>query len=96
MKTCKPALGYSFAAGTTDGPGAFDFKQGKVDGCDDDSFCLECHYRIRFVIELYNNYYICCCFKKKQENNSIECLFSFLLLCFCGFLSGGMGALFLL
>ena len=26
-KTCKPALGYSFAAGTTDGPGAFDFTQ---------------------------------------------------------------------
>lgn len=26
--TCKPAMGYSFAAGTTDGPGAFDFKQG--------------------------------------------------------------------
>ncbi|KAI1292183.1 Neutral ceramidase [Halotydeus destructor] len=28
MKTCKPAMGYSFAAGTTDGPGAFDFQQG--------------------------------------------------------------------
>ena len=26
--TCKPAMGYSFAAGTTDGPGAFNFKQG--------------------------------------------------------------------
>lgn len=25
--TCSAALGYSFAAGTTDGPGAFDFKQ---------------------------------------------------------------------
>ncbi|KAK9767428.1 hypothetical protein K7432_002787 [Basidiobolus ranarum] len=25
---CKPAMGYSFAAGTTDGPGEFDFKQG--------------------------------------------------------------------
>lgn len=25
--TCVPALGYSFAAGTTDGPGEFDFKQ---------------------------------------------------------------------
>lgn len=23
-----PAMGYSFAAGTTDGPGEFDFKQG--------------------------------------------------------------------
>jgi len=27
-KTCPPALGYSFAAGTTDGPGEFDFTQG--------------------------------------------------------------------
>ena len=29
VSTCKPAMGFSFAAGTTDGPGAFDFKQGK-------------------------------------------------------------------
>ncbi|KAK4943041.1 hypothetical protein LTR66_014639, partial [Elasticomyces elasticus] len=29
--TCPAALGYSFAAGTTDGPGAFDFKQGSSD-----------------------------------------------------------------
>uniref|UniRef100_A0A0B7A399 Neutral ceramidase n=2 Tax=Arion vulgaris TaxID=1028688 RepID=A0A0B7A399_9EUPU len=28
VQLCKPAMGYSFAAGTTDGPGAFDFKQG--------------------------------------------------------------------
>lgn len=28
VRTCPAALGYSFAAGTTDGPGAFDFKQG--------------------------------------------------------------------
>jgi len=28
VKTCKPSMGYSFAAGTTDGPGAFDFTQG--------------------------------------------------------------------
>ena len=27
VKTCPAALGYSFAAGTTDGPGQFDFKQ---------------------------------------------------------------------
>ncbi|KAG8529593.1 uncharacterized protein KY384_006230 [Bacidia gigantensis] len=27
LHTCPAALGYSFAAGTTDGPGAFDFKQ---------------------------------------------------------------------
>ncbi|KAL7059867.1 hypothetical protein AAHC03_013786 [Spirometra sp. Aus1] len=31
-KTCKPAMGYSFAAGTTDGPGVFDFKQGMLNG----------------------------------------------------------------
>lgn len=30
--TCKSALGYSFAAGTTDGPGAFDFYQGETRG----------------------------------------------------------------
>ena len=28
--TCKPAMGYSFAGGTTDGPGFFNFKQGDV------------------------------------------------------------------
>ncbi|KAF2762519.1 neutral ceramidase precursor [Pseudovirgaria hyperparasitica] len=28
VKTCAAALGYSFAAGTSDGPGAFDFTQG--------------------------------------------------------------------
>ncbi|CAK8675531.1 unnamed protein product [Clavelina lepadiformis] len=30
--TCKPAMGFSFAAGTTDGPGAFDFKQSDTSG----------------------------------------------------------------
>ena len=28
VHTCPAAVGFSFAAGTTDGPGAFDFKQG--------------------------------------------------------------------
>ena len=28
VKTCPAAVGFAFAAGTTDGPGAFDFKQG--------------------------------------------------------------------
>lgn len=28
VQTCKPAMGYGFAGGTTDGPGLFDFKQG--------------------------------------------------------------------
>lgn len=32
VRTCRPAMGYSFAAGTTDGPGAFDFKQGTTSG----------------------------------------------------------------
>jgi neutral ceramidase len=31
-KTCKPAMGFSFAAGTTDGPGAFDFQQSDTHG----------------------------------------------------------------
>ncbi len=31
VSTCRAALGYSFAAGTTDGPGAFDFKQNDTD-----------------------------------------------------------------
>lgn len=32
VKTCKPAMGFSFAAGTTDGPGVFSFKQGDTNG----------------------------------------------------------------
>lgn len=32
MKGCLPAMGYSFAAGTTDGPGEFDFRQGTQTG----------------------------------------------------------------
>ncbi|XP_044499421.1 neutral ceramidase 2 isoform X2 [Mangifera indica] len=32
VKTCPAALGFAFAAGTTDGPGAFDFKQGDDQG----------------------------------------------------------------
>ncbi|KAK9816671.1 hypothetical protein WJX72_003530 [[Myrmecia] bisecta] len=31
-KTCPAAMGFSFAAGTTDGPGAFDFKQSDTNG----------------------------------------------------------------
>ena len=31
-RTCPPAMGFSFAAGTTDGPGAFDFTQGDTTG----------------------------------------------------------------
>lgn len=32
VKTCPAAMGFGFAAGTTDGPGAFDFKQGDDTG----------------------------------------------------------------
>ncbi|KAL7124830.1 hypothetical protein ABFS83_14G075100 [Erythranthe nasuta] len=32
VKTCPAAMGFAFAAGTTDGPGAFDFKQGDDKG----------------------------------------------------------------
>lgn len=31
-RTCQPAMGYSFAAGTTDGPGVYNFKQGDTKG----------------------------------------------------------------
>jgi neutral ceramidase len=31
VQTCPAALGYAFAAGTTDGPGAFDFTQSNND-----------------------------------------------------------------
>jgi len=30
--TCSSALGYSFAAGTEDGPGMFNFTQGELSG----------------------------------------------------------------
>lgn len=32
LNTCPAAMGFAFAAGTTDGPGAFDFKQGDNEG----------------------------------------------------------------
>ncbi|CAO2204067.1 unnamed protein product [Urochloa humidicola] len=32
VQTCPAAMGFAFAAGTTDGPGAFDFKQGDAKG----------------------------------------------------------------
>lgn len=40
LTTCSAALGYGFAGGTTDGPGAFDFQQGTND-TDDDSPALK-------------------------------------------------------
>ena len=38
VQTCPPALGYSFAAGTTDGPGIADFRQGLNTSIPDVSF----------------------------------------------------------
>lgn len=42
VKTCPASMGFGFAAGTTDGPGAFDFKQGddKVIGNSSCGLCL--------------------------------------------------------
>jgi neutral ceramidase len=40
VTTCSAALGYGFAGGTTDGPGAFDFRQGTNDS-DDSSPALK-------------------------------------------------------
>lgn len=40
LQTCSAALGYGFAGGTTDGPGAFDFRQGTND-TDNDSPALK-------------------------------------------------------
>ena len=40
VTTCSAALGYCFSGGTTDGPGAFDFKQG-INDSDDDSPALK-------------------------------------------------------
>lgn len=37
LQTCSAALGHGFAGGTTDGPGAFDFKQGTNDSDDSPS-----------------------------------------------------------
>lgn len=37
VQTCSAALGHGFAGGTTDGPGAFDFKQGTNDSDDSPS-----------------------------------------------------------
>jgi len=31
-RTCKASMGFAFAAGTTDGPGAFDFTQSDTNG----------------------------------------------------------------
>ncbi|CAG8226706.1 unnamed protein product [Penicillium salamii] len=38
LKTCPAALGYSFAAGTTDGPGAFDFTQNSTSPAEGNPF----------------------------------------------------------
>jgi neutral ceramidase len=47
VQTCPAALGYSFAAGTTDGPGQFDFTQHTNTVC----FCLT---RVTYLPSLHN------------------------------------------
>lgn len=42
VKTCPAAMGFGFAAGTTDGPGAFDFKQG------DDQVKTKCSFQLAY------------------------------------------------
>lgn len=50
VKTCPAAMGFGFAAGTTDGPGAFDFKQG------DDQVISDCNlYVSQIVLFVHNN-----------------------------------------
>lgn len=48
VKTCPAAMGFGFAAGTTDGPGAFDFTQG-----DDKVLALAIVYRLGIVKMLF-------------------------------------------
>lgn len=62
IKTCPAAMGFSFAAGTTDGPGSFDFKQGDVKVLLLDIYCVN-HSCIRsakssiymFYVSFYNS-----------------------------------------
>lgn len=49
VKTCPAAMGFGFAAGTTDGPGAFDFKQG-----DDKVLAIAILYRLGIVKMLFS------------------------------------------
>jgi hypothetical protein len=48
VKTCPAAMGFGFAAGTTDGPGAFDFTQG-----DDKVLAIAILYRLGIVKMLF-------------------------------------------
>lgn len=47
VTTCPAAMGFAFAAGTTDGPGAFDFKQG-----DDQVFINTITFRLEYQLSL--------------------------------------------
>lgn len=49
VKTCPAAMGFGFAAGTTDGPGAFDFTQG------DDKVTCKCN--ISYVVHVLFSHY---------------------------------------
>ncbi|KAA0185811.1 hypothetical protein HAZT_HAZT008098, partial [Hyalella azteca] len=52
-RTCRPALGFSFAAGTTDGPGVFDFTQGMTE---DNPFWTKI---VNFVVETDPEQIVC-------------------------------------
>ena len=56
VKTCPAAMGFAFAAGTTDGPGAFDFKQG-----DDQVTTDFIPYASRYPRLVFFNYFHCLC-----------------------------------
>lgn len=47
VKTCPAAMGFGFAAGTTDGPGAFDFKQGDDKVAANSSTLISLNYKSR-------------------------------------------------
>ncbi|KAA0185812.1 hypothetical protein HAZT_HAZT009151 [Hyalella azteca] len=52
-QTCRPALGFSFAAGATDGPGVFDFTQGMTE---DNPFWTKI---VNFVVETDPEQIVC-------------------------------------
>ena len=63
VKTCPAAMGFAFAAGTTDGPGAFDFKQGDNEvTCDCNIYVLNhCYSVMIFSGCLFLLIVVCCC-----------------------------------
>lgn len=54
VKTCPAAMGFAFAAGTTDGPGAFDFTQGDDQVRKLDKLCAFCSIRVANRAKMYS------------------------------------------